>query len=170
LQNLSKQILINFKVKIQNSPLKINSNGHVLKLSKAEIKKNKKQLSNVKVSNKKASQNSHFSRFNQEGLKTYVTNTTVNVILEEDDLIDNSKSQKSEQLPTLKKQARSKKFFDQWQHVASMSKLGNRTKNLLGKFKPSSQIADTVVVGSPPTNHSQQLLSRGDNNSLSLHA
>ena len=41
--------------------------------------------------------------------------------------------------------AKSRKFFDQWKQAASMSKLGNRTKNLLGKWKSHSQSVDIVL-------------------------
>lgn len=44
--------------------------------------------------------------------------------------------------------AKSRKFFDQWKQAASMSKLGNRTKNLLGKWKSHSQSVDIVLGNS----------------------
>ena len=47
--------------------------------------------------------------------------------------------------PTTATTAKSKKFFDQWKQAASMSKLGNRTKNLLGKRKSHSQSGDIVI-------------------------
>ena len=39
---------------------------------------------------------------------------------------------------------KSRKFVKHWKEAASMSKLGNRTKSLLGKFKPHSQSVDMV--------------------------
>lgn len=78
--------------------------------------------------------------------------TSTAVIREEDEFCERADSQNREQLPTanisLKKEARSKKFFDQWKQAASMSKLGNRTKNLLGKFKSHSQSVDAANSGS----------------------
>ena len=40
---------------------------------------------------------------------------------------------------------KSRKFVKHWKEAASMSKLGNRTKSLLGKFKPHSQSVDMVA-------------------------
>jgi len=84
-------------------------------------------------------------------------------------LTDNAKSQKSEQLPTLKKQERSKSFLPVAAHSIYVE-IGESDKESFGKVKSSSQTADTVAVGSPSPNHNQQLLSRGNDKSLNLHA
>lgn len=42
---------------------------------------------------------------------------------------------------------KSRKFLNQWKQAASMSKLGNRTRNLLGKWKSHSQSVDIVGSG-----------------------
>ena len=42
-------------------------------------------------------------------------------------------------------QVKSKKFINHWKSAASMSKFGNRTKNLLGKLKPHSMSVDMVA-------------------------
>ena len=40
---------------------------------------------------------------------------------------------------------KSKRFLNHWKSAASMSKLGNRTKSILGKFKPHSHSVDMVA-------------------------
>ena len=48
---------------------------------------------------------------------------------------------------------KSKKFVKHWKEAASMSKFGNRTKTLLGKFKPHSASVD-MVAGNANTHNS----------------
>ena len=50
--------------------------------------------------------------------------------------------------PASSTMAKSRKFFDQWKQAASISKLGNRTKNLLGKWKSHSQSVCIVLSNS----------------------
>ncbi len=52
-----------------------------------------------------------------------------------------------QQIPGQDPRLKSKKFLNQWKQAASMSKLGNRTRNLLGKWKSHSQSVDVVGSG-----------------------
>ncbi|XP_059084402.1 uncharacterized protein LOC131881530 [Tigriopus californicus] len=75
---------------------------------------------------------------------------------------------------------KSKRLLNQWRQAASMSKFGNRTRNLLGKWKSHSQSVDIVGsagvleegimigMGSDPSGISGSSMSRGskDDNNL----
>lgn len=138
-----------------------NGDGNDHKLSKSELKKNKKQLAaNAKIASKKQLQNCHVARIDQEA-NSFTTTSSTAVIREEDELGGDHQNPEPSSTgnSSLKKQARSKKFFDQWKQAASMSKLGNRTKNLLGKFKSHSQSVEAVSGGNLP--NQQQQLNRG---------
>ena len=50
---------------------------------------------------------------------------------------------------------KSRKIVKHWKEVASMSKFGNRTKSLLGKFKPNNSMS-VDMVASQGNNHSPQ--------------
>ena len=56
---------------------------------------------------------------------------------------------------TSKDPVKSRKIVKHWKDVASMSKFGNRTKSLLGKFKPNNSMS-VDMVASQGNNHSPQ--------------
>jgi len=56
---------------------------------------------------------------------------------------------------TSKDPVKSRKIVKHWKEVASMSKFGNRTKSLLGKFKPNNSMS-VDMVASQGNNHSPQ--------------
>ena len=64
-------------------------------------------------------------------------------------------NQDTEDGGTSKDPVKSRKIVKHWKEVASMSKFGNRTKSLLGKFKPNNSMS-VDMVASQGNNHSPQ--------------